>query len=59
MKQYISVKDVSRRYGVGVSTVWQWVKEGLLPSPVKFGRRCTRFDCELLDEHDKKTKSAA
>lgn len=58
MKQYISVKDVSRRYGVGVSTVWQWVKEGLLPSPVKFGRRCTRFDCDQLDQHDKKMKAA-
>jgi predicted DNA-binding transcriptional regulator AlpA len=59
MKQYIPVKAVSQRYGVGVSTVWQWVKDGLLPAPVRFGLRCTRWDCDALDEHDKKTKTAA
>ncbi|MEW8293624.1 MAG: helix-turn-helix domain-containing protein [Candidatus Thiodiazotropha sp.] len=59
MKQYLPVKDVSRRYGVGVSTVWQWVKDGLLPAPVKFGQRCTRWDSDELNEHDQKVKTAA
>ncbi|MEW8042545.1 MAG: helix-turn-helix domain-containing protein [Candidatus Thiodiazotropha endolucinida] len=59
MKQYLSVKDVSRRYSVGVSTVWQWVKDGMLPAPVKFGQRCTRWDSDELDEHDQQAKTAA
>ncbi|MEW8606843.1 MAG: helix-turn-helix domain-containing protein [Candidatus Thiodiazotropha sp.] len=59
MKKYLSVKDVSRRYGVGVSTVWQWVKEDFLPAPVKFGQRCTRWDSDELNEHDQKVKTAA
>ncbi|MBV2138592.1 MAG: helix-turn-helix domain-containing protein [Candidatus Thiodiazotropha sp. (ex Ctena orbiculata)] len=59
MKKYLTVKEVSHRYGIGVSTVWQWVKEGLLPTPRRFGQRCTRWDADVLDEHDNKTKSAA
>jgi excisionase family DNA binding protein len=59
MKKYLSVKGVANRYGIGVSTVWQWVKDGQLPAPVRFGQRCTRWDCDTLDEHDEKAKSAA
>ncbi|MCG7928043.1 MAG: helix-turn-helix domain-containing protein [Candidatus Thiodiazotropha taylori] len=59
MKKYLTVKEVSHRYGIGVSTVWQWVKDGLLPSPIKFGQRSTRWDCDSLDEHDSKIKTVA
>ena len=59
MKHYLPVKNVADRYGIGVSTVWQWVKEGLLPGPVKFGRRCTRWDSSDLDAHDAKHKTEA
>ncbi|MCG7879231.1 MAG: AlpA family transcriptional regulator [Candidatus Thiodiazotropha taylori] len=58
MKKYIPAKGVAHRYNVGISTVWQWTKEGVLPAPVKFGKRCTRWDCDQLDEHDKKIKAA-
>ncbi|MEW8022136.1 MAG: helix-turn-helix domain-containing protein [Candidatus Thiodiazotropha endolucinida] len=58
MKKYLSVKGVAHRYDVGVSTVWQWVKEGILPAPVKFGKRCTRWDADVLDDYDNKMESA-
>lgn len=54
MKKYIPAKEVASRYGVGISTIWQWVKSGLLPAPKKFGQRCTRWDTDELDDHDKK-----
>lgn len=59
MKTYLSVKLVAKRYNIGVSTVWAWVKDGLLLAPRRFGQRCTRWDADVLDEHDKKTRSAA
>ncbi|WP_288356337.1 helix-turn-helix domain-containing protein [uncultured Cycloclasticus sp.] len=49
---FLSVANVSTRYGIGVSTVWAWVKEGKLPSPYKFGDRCTRWKSSELDEFD-------
>ncbi|KHF24517.1 transcriptional regulator [Solemya velum gill symbiont] len=59
MKHYIDDKQVAERYKIGRSTVWQWVKDGLLPSPVKFGQRVTRWDSDDLDAHDAKAKEAA
>ena len=59
VKKYVPVKSVAQRYDVGVSTVWQWVKDGLLPGPIKFGQRCTRWDSDDLDAHDAKQKSEA
>ncbi len=57
--KYLSDRQVAERYGIGRSTVWQWVKDGLLPGPVKFGQRCTRWDSDELDIHDQKSKAAA
>lgn len=56
---FLSAKDVATRYGIGISTVWAWTKEGLLPSPVKYGDRCTRWSSIDLDNHDKMAKEAA
>ncbi|OOZ40236.1 helix-turn-helix transcriptional regulator [Solemya elarraichensis gill symbiont] len=58
MKQYIDDKQVAERYNVGRSTVWQWVKDGFLPNPVRFGQRCTRWDSDDLDAHDVKAKES-
>ena len=59
MKTYLSDKQVAQRYSIGRSTVWQWVKDGLLPSPVRFGQRCSRWSSEDLDEHDLKVREVA
>ena len=59
MRRYLDVKNVAHRYGIAVSTVWQWVKDGIFPAPIRFGQRCTRWDSEELDEHDEKQKTEA
>lgn len=41
--RFISVKDVARMTGRGVSTIWQSVKDGQFPSPKKISSRCTRW----------------
>jgi predicted DNA-binding transcriptional regulator AlpA len=28
-----------QRYGISAMTLWRWVKRGLLPPPIKLGRR--------------------
>lgn len=58
-KRYLSAKGVAVRYDIGISTVWQWAKDGNLPEPVRFGNRCTRWDESILNEHDKKLEGDA
>jgi len=56
---FLSVTDVSNRYGIGVSTVWAWVKEERLPSPYKFSDRVTRWKSSELDDFDLQNKLEA
>ena len=37
MKTFYSCKEVAERYGVKVTTVWAWIKDGRLPA-VKIGK---------------------
>jgi len=53
MYRYISVKSVAKRYEIGRSTVWYWVKIQKLPPPIKFGANTSRWDIEELDASDK------
>ena len=52
MVKFISVKSVAERYGIGVSTVWYWVKNGILPKPYKLANNTTRWSIEELDKVD-------
>lgn len=56
VQKYLTDKDVAGRYGISVSTVWQWTRDCILPSPMRFGQRCTRWNIEDLDEFDSKSK---
>lgn len=42
-------KDVAYTYGIGLSTVWHYVKEGLL-IPYKISPRVTVFDVEEVEK---------
>ena len=53
MTKYLSVKSVAKRYEIGRSTVWYWVKTHKLPPPIKFGDNTSRWDVEELDASDK------
>jgi predicted DNA-binding transcriptional regulator AlpA len=39
----LDVNAVSQMLGIGPSKVWQMDAAGQLPSPVRLGRRCTRW----------------
>jgi len=53
-KKYWADKEVAERYGVGPSTIWRWVANGIFPEPTKISPGCTRWNGEKLDEHDSK-----
>jgi predicted DNA-binding transcriptional regulator AlpA len=50
--QYLSVKSVSHRYDIAVSTVWLRVKQGKLPRPVKIHGTSTRWKLKDLLTHE-------
>jgi predicted DNA-binding transcriptional regulator AlpA len=41
--------EVAKAFGIGRSTLWTWVKEGILPQPVRFGMRTTRWPSEEIE----------
>jgi predicted DNA-binding transcriptional regulator AlpA len=43
-KIYYRAKEVAELLGIGLSTVWYWVKKGLLPQPAKLSARVTVWD---------------
>jgi prophage regulatory protein len=46
--QYLSVKSLSKRYDIAVSTAWLRVKQGKLPKPIKLHGNSTRWRlCDL------------
>lgn len=50
MQTYLSVKSVSHRYDIGVSTVWLRVKQGKLPQPIKLHGTSTRWKLADLEK---------
>jgi len=54
MREFLSASEVAKRYGVSVSTVWNWLQQGNLPEPYRFSKSCTRWKIEDLIEHERK-----
>lgn len=48
--KFASARDVANFYGIGVSTLWRWLKQGLIPEPIRIGRR-TFWEMEALEQH--------
>ena len=46
----LRVKEVAEMLGIGVSTVWHYVKIGKLPKPIKFGDRAPAWRLSELEE---------
>ncbi|WP_367717752.1 helix-turn-helix domain-containing protein [Nitratireductor sp. GISD-1A_MAKvit] len=44
----LTVREVADMFSVAVSSVWRWVKEGVLPEPIKIGSRTRWLEDELL-----------
>ena len=40
-KKLVRAKEAAAMLGIGVSTLWKWVKAGRLPQGVRLSARCT------------------
>lgn len=45
-----SAREVADFYGIGLSTLWRWLKLGLIPEPIRIGRR-TFWEMAVLEQH--------
>ena len=50
MSNFLRVKQVAKKIGIGKSTVWLWVKEGKLPEPIKISSRVTVWEEDKITE---------
>lgn len=40
---FLDAHEVAARYGISLSTVKRWTRAGLLPAPIRLGRRVVRW----------------
>jgi len=50
MRNFLRVKQVSEKVGIGKSTVWLWVKQNKFPKPLKLSPRVTVWDEDVIDK---------
>lgn len=52
--ELMTVKDVATHFGCGVSTVWRWHQNGVLPKAIRIGglTRWRRAEIEALTNHE-------
>ena len=49
---YLTDKDLAARYQVKRSSVWRWVRSGILPPPVKISEGCSRWVKSEIETRD-------
>lgn len=49
---YLSAKQLAKRYGVHVVTVWRWAQIGRLPKPERLTPRTTRWRKDAIEAKD-------
>ena len=42
-ERLLRMQDLAERLRIGKSTVWYWLKMGILPKPIRFGTRFTAW----------------
>lgn len=50
--RWLNANEVAQRYGCGRVTIYRMVKRGLIPAPVQFSGRMSRWDVEALNAAD-------
>ena len=58
MQQYISTKELAKRFGVHPITVWRWAKKPGFPIPIKLTSNTVRFDLEAVQKWVAERESA-
>ncbi|PXX97361.1 helix-turn-helix transcriptional regulator [Halomonas sp. LBP4] len=56
---YLTVKQLSARYGVSVPSVWRWAREGDFPQPVRLSKCCTRWRLDDIEAWEASRKEEA
>jgi len=46
---YIRAREIAFKYGMGLSTVWKWTANGILPKPQKLGKKMTVWKTDEVD----------
>ena len=52
--EYVSDKDLARRYNVRRETVWRWVKIGSLPKPIRITGGTTRWKLSEIEAFEER-----
>lgn len=48
-EKLLRIKDINKRFCIPTSTVWDWIKKGQFPKPIKLGKRFVVWkESELL-----------
>ncbi len=53
---WLSVKDLSKRYRVTTTTIWNWTREKRLPQPHSLSSQTMRWHIDDIVEHDQKVR---
>lgn len=48
-KRYLTIEATAKALGIGKFTIYKWVKRGLLPAPLKVGKR-SYYPKELVEK---------
>lgn len=51
-QEFLSVKQLARRWSVGVATIWRWSALGIIPDPVALGPGTTRWRVREITAHE-------
>ena len=55
---YISDVQLADRYAVHRTTIWRWVRNGLLPQPIQISPGTTRWKLEEIEKLEAKREKA-
>lgn len=50
--RYLDVQALAKRWDVGVSTIWRWTKQGIIPQPYHIGTGATRWAIEEIEAYE-------
>jgi prophage regulatory protein len=56
--KYLRLKEVLEILPISKSTVWQWVKEGKFPVPIRLSLRCTVWEVSVIEQFVKNYEAA-
>ncbi len=57
-QEYYSDKQLAVRFSISRATVWRWVRQEKLPTPVQLSPGCTRWRFSEVEEWELKREAA-